>query len=54
MYFLTFLADDDGATAIEYSLLAALIGLFIVSGAAIIGQSLSTTFNSVATHLGTN
>lgn len=34
-----FLSDDDGATAIEYGLICALIVLVIISGLAAIGGS---------------
>jgi pilus assembly protein Flp/PilA len=43
--------DATGATAIEYGLIAALIALAAVSAITNIGSHLSTTFNTVATHL---
>jgi pilus assembly protein Flp/PilA len=43
--------DTRGATAIEYGLIAALIGLAAVSALTSVGHSLSTTFNTVATKL---
>lgn len=46
-----FLKDESGATAIEYALIAALISIVIVTALQLIGTSLSTTFNSVATNL---
>lgn len=46
-----FLKDDSGATAIEYGLLAALIGLAIVTGATALGSSLNSFFNSIGTTL---
>jgi pilus assembly protein Flp/PilA len=49
--FVKLLADENGVTAIEYGLIAALISLAIVSAATTVGQHLSTTFNSVATKL---
>jgi pilus assembly protein Flp/PilA len=36
--------DKSGATAIEYSLIAALISIAIISGALAIGSNLSTSF----------
>ena len=45
--FTRFLKDDAGATAIEYALLAALIGLAIVAGATFLGTSLDAFFNSI-------
>ena len=46
-----FLKDDAGATAIEYALLAALIGLAIVAGATFLGTSLDGFFNSIGNTL---
>lgn len=46
-----FLKDDSGATAIEYGLLAALIGLAIVAGATALGSTLNAFFNSIGTTL---
>jgi pilus assembly protein Flp/PilA len=43
--------DETGATAIEYGLIAALIALAAISAITSVGRNLSTTFNSVATHL---
>jgi len=50
--FTRFLSDESGATAIEYALLAALIGLVIATGAATLGTTLNNFFNTVATKLG--
>lgn len=44
-------ADERGATAIEYGLIAALIALAAISAMTSVGQHLSTTFNTVATKL---
>lgn len=46
-----FLRDENGATAIEYGLIAALIAVAIIAGAGLVGTNLSTTFNTVATSL---
>ena len=43
-----FLKDEDGATAIEYGLIAALVALAIIAGATKLGTQLGTTFNTVA------
>jgi pilus assembly protein Flp/PilA len=40
--------DEEGATAIEYGLLAALISLAIVAGATAVGLSLDGLFNAVS------
>jgi pilus assembly protein Flp/PilA len=45
------LAEDVGATAIEYGLIAALIAVAAVSVMSTVGSHLSTTFNTVATKL---
>ena len=44
-------ADDGGATAVEYGLIAALIAVAAIGAMTLIGSHLSTTFNTVATHL---
>lgn len=49
--FKTFLADEEGATAIEYGLLASLIALAIVGGATALGGSINDLFISVSTTL---
>ena len=41
----TIARDEDGATAIEYGLLAALIAIAIITSIQGIGNELSTTFN---------
>jgi pilus assembly protein Flp/PilA len=43
---------EDGATAIEYGLIAALIAVAIIAAAGSIGDSLDTMFTSVSTELG--
>ena len=43
----TFLKDEDGATAIEYGLLAALISVAIAGIAGAVGQSLIGTFTVI-------
>jgi pilus assembly protein Flp/PilA len=47
-----FLNNEDGATAIEYGLIAALIGVVIISAVSALGTNLSTTFQTVSGHLG--
>jgi pilus assembly protein Flp/PilA len=44
-------ANEDGATAIEYGLIAALIAVAAVTVMGTVGTNLSSTFNTVATHL---
>lgn len=43
-----FWSDRRGATAIEYALIASLIGLTLIGGATVIGSELSGTFADVA------
>jgi pilus assembly protein Flp/PilA len=46
-----FVANESGATAVEYALLASLIAIVIVTSVAAIGTKLSGVFNEVATNL---
>jgi pilus assembly protein Flp/PilA len=46
-----FLRNDDGATAIEYGLIAAGISVAIITVVGTVGTALNTTFTSVATAL---
>jgi pilus assembly protein Flp/PilA len=42
-----FLADESGATAIEYALIAAGIALAIITAVNTLGTTLSNTFTSI-------
>jgi pilus assembly protein Flp/PilA len=44
-----FFADDAGATAIEYGLIAAGISVAIIATVQALGTNLNTTFSSVST-----
>ena len=44
-----FLNDEEGATAIEYGLIAALIAVVIITGVTAVGTKLSTTFTNLST-----
>ena len=46
-----FAADESGATAIEYGLIAALIAVGIIVAATTLGGSLSDLFNRIAGRL---
>lgn len=46
-----FLKNEDGATAIEYGLIAALIGVAIILTVTAVGDSLNGTFTAVSTEL---
>ena len=45
------LADDAGATAIEYGLIAALIAVAAIAAFQLVGTNLTSVFNTVATDL---
>lgn len=47
-----FLKNEDGATAIEYGLIAALIGVAIITAVGLVGDELETTFTTIDTKLG--
>ncbi|MCA3573043.1 MAG: Flp family type IVb pilin [Aestuariivirga sp.] len=49
--FLRFLGDESGATAIEYGLIAAGIGIAIVTAVQLVGTELDTLFNDIAADL---
>ncbi len=44
-----FIRDEEGATAMEYALIAALIGISIVAGAGAVGEALNDHFDRTAT-----
>jgi pilus assembly protein Flp/PilA len=43
-----FLCDEDGVTAIEYGLIAALIAVVIIGGATAVGLNVNALFDFVA------
>jgi pilus assembly protein Flp/PilA len=47
----TYWENESGATAIEYGLLAALLGIAIVAGVRTIGTKLSASFNGIQGNL---
>jgi len=47
----TFIRDEDGATAIEYGLIAALVSVAIIVTLGTLGDNLDTTFTAVANGL---
>lgn len=49
--FHSFLKDEDGATAIEYALIAALIAIVIIIAVTGVGRSLNNTYTSVNDNL---
>ena len=50
-FFARFANDESGATAIEYGLIAALIGVGIIVAATNLGTQLSNTFSTIQTKL---
>lgn len=48
-----FLKDEDGVTAIEYGLIAALIAVAIIAAVGFIGTNLNVIFNHIAGKLTT-
>ena len=48
-----FLKDENGATAIEYGLIAALVSVAAITALTAMGDSLSAMFNAVSTELDT-
>ena len=48
-----FAADNSGATSIEYGLIAALIGVTIITAVTLTGSKLSAKFQKIATTLST-
>ncbi|MDZ4692731.1 Flp family type IVb pilin [Terricaulis sp.] len=48
-----FLKNEDGATAIEYGLIAALIGVAIITAVGLVGDSLDEVFTKISTDLST-
>ena len=49
--FLNLIKNDEGATAIEYGLIAALIAVAAIAAMGNIGNSLGNTFNNVSDEL---
>lgn len=43
-----FLRDEEGVTAIEYGLIAALIAVVIIVGAGLVGTNLNTLFTDIS------
>lgn len=48
-----FVRDEEGVTAIEYGLIAALIAVVIIAGAQLVGTNLNALFNAVAAKITT-
>uniref|UniRef100_A0A7C5AMR9 Flp family type IVb pilin n=1 Tax=Desulfobacca acetoxidans TaxID=60893 RepID=A0A7C5AMR9_9BACT len=48
----TFILDEEGASAVEYGLLVALIAVAIITAVSLLGTKLSGTFTNVANEIG--
>jgi pilus assembly protein Flp/PilA len=46
-----FIEEEEGVTAIEYALIAALIAIVIITAVALIGTRLNNVFNCIASKL---
>jgi len=46
-----FIQDEQGATAIEYGLIATLVGIAIITAATALGVALSGAFDTAATSI---
>ncbi|WP_321953577.1 Flp family type IVb pilin [Burkholderia cenocepacia] len=46
-----FVCDEDGVTAIEYGLIAALIAIGIIAALSTVGKDLKTVFTTIADDL---
>ena len=43
-----FFKDEEGATAVEYGIMVALIAIVIIAGVTLLGTNLKATFDSAA------
>jgi pilus assembly protein Flp/PilA len=46
-----FVKNESGATAIEYGLIASLIGVAIIGAVTTVGTNLGTTFNEIGSNI---
>ena len=51
-YLKTFRKEEEGATAVEYGLMVALIAVVIIGAVSLLGTNLDTLFTNVAGYLG--
>jgi len=49
---ISFFKDEEGATAVEYGLMVALIAVVIIVAVALLGTNLSDKFSEVASEVG--
>lgn len=50
-FFQKFARDEEGVTAIEYGLIAALIAVVIIGAVSLVGSGLNNVFTAVASNL---
>ncbi len=50
--FAQFIKDEEGATAVEYALMAALIAVVIIVSVALLGTNLDALFTDAASEVG--
>ena len=50
-HMMQFLKEEEGATAVEYGLMVALIAMAIILTVQLVGTNLNTLFSGVATNL---
>lgn len=48
---MNFINDEEGVTAIEYGLIAALIAVVIIASVTLVGTNLQTVFTTIGTKL---
>ncbi len=46
-----FVKNEDGATALEYGLLTALIAAVIIGAVQVLGNTVGTTFNTISANM---
>ncbi len=51
-HIMRFVRDEEGVTALEYGLLAALIGAVIIGAVTALGTSMSQTFTNLSNSMG--
>lgn len=49
--FADFLEDDNGATAIEYGLIAMAMGVVLIAAIPMLGATVTSSFSSIASHI---
>lgn len=49
--FKNFIKDESGATAVEYGVLVAVVGIFIIGGATVMGGAIDQLFRNISSTL---